>query len=250
MGLEDGKSNQKGIWDKKPAVSKLDKEFTIKFNPRKVLKYFVLLAIFLSVFGVGRISAESASCGLSDISSFFTSFTGPDSPSGNVVAETTEEVVKEEVVTKEPVKLETPVKEEVVEGAVTENTETDTPVVYTYNKVALAIDDVFKEWKGTWGKLTGIEYSIKNGEEGTVLPGYFVLTIKGYDDIEKKFEVPYTSQKVKMGETLRDSAVISGGFAYSPASININKASIKLLLFDVEGNAMGIATKEINLGVE
>ena len=54
----------------------------------------------------------------------------------------------------------------------------DEVVVVSYSKVAISLDEVYKEWKETWGRTTGIKYTIKNNEIGTIKPHHFMMLIE------------------------------------------------------------------------
>lgn len=267
--MEQRKNDSFGTFEKKASKpnSALDSEFTIKLKPRMVIKTLVLVAIFFSVFYLGRFSATSASCGLSDVSSFFSGiFASSDtpSPSGTVVADTPAAETKlittpasstpEVTAPTEPAVTEPAADSGATAAAVVE-TEPAEEIITTYKKVALAIEGVNKIWKepGVWGRMTGIEYTIKNSELGTIKPAYFTMTVKGYEDMEKRFAVPYTSETVKAGQTLQDAAAIGGspsGFAFNKAQVNLQRVEIKLMMFDAADKVMGLAVREVDLSGE
>lgn len=261
------KNDSFGTFEKKVSKpnSALDSEFTIKLKPRMLIKTVVLVAIFFSVFYLGRFSATSASCGLSDVSDFFGGiFSASDktTPSGTVVlgtpaAEKTELTTPPASSTPEVAAPTEPVADSTTAAAVAEPVaeESNEEIITTYKKVALAIEGVNKIWKepGVWGRMTGIEYTIKNSELGTIKPAYFTMTVKGYDDMEKKFAVPYTSETVKAGQTLQDAAAIGGspsGFAFNKAQVNLQRVEIKLMMFDAADKVMALAVREVDLSGE
>lgn len=255
------KNDSFGTFEKKASKpnSALDSEFTIKLKPRMVIKTLVLVAIFFSVFYLGRFSATSASCGLSDVSSFFSGvFTSSDtpSPSGTVVADTptteTKLITTPASSTPEITAPTEPAADSGATAAAVVETEPAEEIITTYKKVALAIEGVNKIWKepGVWGRMTGIEYTIKNSELGTIKPAYFIMTVKGYEDMEKRFAVPYTSETVKAGQTLQDAAAIGGspsGFAFNKAQVNLQRVEIKLMMFDAADKVMALAVREVDL---
>ncbi len=259
------KNDSFGTFEKKANNhnSALDSEFTIKLKPRMLIKTVVLVAIFFSVFYLGRFSATSASCGLADVSDFFGGiFSASDktTPSGTATADTPVIIATE---TTTPLVSSMPVVTAPVEPAADSSAttaavvepvseESNEEIITTYTKVALAIEGVNKIWKepGVWGRIVGIEYTIKNSEIGTVKPAYFIMTVKGYDDMEKKFAIPYTSETVKAGQTLQDAAAIGGspsGFAFNKAQVNLQRVEIKLMLYDAADKVMALAVREVDL---
>lgn len=259
------KNDSIGTFGKK-TNSALDSEYTIKLKPRMLIKTFVLVAIFVSVFYLGRFSTTSASCGLSDVSDFFGgifSASEKTSPSGTAVLDNpvTETKPATPVASNTP-EVTTPTEPAADSSATTAAVvaepvaeESNEEIITTYKKVAIAIEGVNKIWKepGVWGRMTGIEYTIKNSELGTIKPAYFTMTVKGYDDMEKRFAVPYTSETVKAGQTLQDAAAIGGspsGFAFNKAQVNLQRVEIKLMMFDAADKVMGLAVREIDLSGE
>ena len=222
--------------------SPLDGEITIKLSPRRLLRGSLLILMLVVVFYAGRFSVGAAdyqlpSFSLPDVSGLFSDDAGP---SGLVTAEvnkTNETEVKLE---------ELPPVNDSAEQEEGPETFASAP----YSKVALAVDDLYLDWKGTWGKIKGVSYTIKNNEAGTVKPHHFVMVVEGYDDIEKKFDVSYTSQKVKAGETLKDESAVSGGFAYSAKQIpdgDLTKVRISLFLQDASNNLLAVVHKDVDL---
>lgn len=225
--------------------SSLDGEITIKLSPRRLLRGSLLIMMLIAVFYVGRFSVGAAACQLPSFSlpDFSGLFSSDDaSPSGLATAEVNE--------TKETeVKLEE-LQPAPVNGSAEQEESPETFASAPYSKVALAVDDIYLDWKGTWGKIKGLSYTVKNNEAGTVKPHHFVMVVEGYDDIEKKFDVSYTSQKVKAGETLKDEAAVSGGFAYSPKQIpdgDLTKVRISLFLQDASDNLIAVVHKDVDL---
>ena len=71
--------------------SRLDREVTISLSPRKFLRGFLLVAMLLAVFYVGRFSVGATVCQLPDFSNFMNIFSSDAAnPSGLAVAETEE----------------------------------------------------------------------------------------------------------------------------------------------------------------
>ena len=228
--------------------SALDGEITIRLNARKVLRGSLLVLMLVVVFYVGRLSAgpapEAPSFDFSGLTDLFSS--DDASPSGLAVSEvneTKEESAPVETALEEP---ETATENESTESE-PEGPET---FVTSYTGVALSLDEAYIDWKETWGKITGISYTIKNNEAGSIKPHHFVMLIEGYDDIEKKFDVAYTSQKVKAGETLKDESAVSGGFAYSPKQIpdgDLTKVKVSLFLYDASDKLIASHHRDVNL---
>ena len=119
-----------------------------------------------------------------------------------------------------------------------------------YSKVTISLDGVYKDWKGTWGKIKGVKYTVTNNEEGTIKPHHFAMIVEGYEDGEKHFDVGIASQRMKSGQTLSDEAAVSGGFAYSPVAIpdgDLSKVRISLFLQDADSETIASVHQEVDL---
>ena len=214
-----------------------DRELTIKFNPRKLMKFSLVFVVLILVFFAGRWTAPDGAPAdvADDKSGFWSSLTGifsDDDPTGAV---TQKEEVKAEK-KEEPKKEEKKEKEEKVE-----------PIITTYSKVAISLGQPTTKWYGNWGKITHLQYTIKNNEAGTIKPAYFLMTLKGYDDIEKKVPVSAGSLTIKSGQVSSAKVEIPSGYAYNPASINLNKAVIITTLRDGTQKPMASAVKNLVL---
>lgn len=233
------------------------KEITITLKPWKLVRGILVLVVLLGVFFAGRLSAGEGSV-LPDFSTYFSSDTGP---SGLATGDAKE--AEEQEADKEEIQEEAPVKENVTEVQLTGSEEVAPEVVEEvkdegpenviyedYSKVTLSLDGVYKDWKGTWGKIKGVKYTITNNEAGTIKPHHFSMIVEGYEDGEKLFDVSYTSQKVKAGQTISDEAAVTGGFSYSPVTIpdgDLTKVRISLFLLDVGSETIASAHKEVDL---
>ncbi|MEK6905964.1 MAG: hypothetical protein AABX24_06185, partial [Nanoarchaeota archaeon] len=212
--------------DKPQQEKSRGKEITITLKPWKMVKGFLVLVLLLGIFFAGRFSAGEDSV-LPDFSKYFSQDAGPSGlVTGDTEAEETEASPAEvEVATPEEQNKteELALVEESSENA--SETAEEVPkapekiISEEYSKVTLSLDGVYKDWKGTWGKIKGVKYTITNNEEGTIKPHNFAMIVEGYEDGEKHFDVSYTSQRIKSGQVLVDEAAVSGGFAYSAVSI-------------------------------
>ncbi|MEW5897460.1 MAG: hypothetical protein AB1668_07230 [Nanoarchaeota archaeon] len=129
-----------------------------------------------------------------------------------------------------------------------ETEEVEEIVITDYKYVKLTLDSVYKKWMGTWGKITGIEYTIVNNEGGTIKPHHFIIIVEGYPDVNKEFIVPYTTEKIKSKVTLKDSAAVSGGFAYNEKTAgDLTGVDIQLYLYDASGKVIASTLKSVNL---
>lgn len=242
----------------KSSQPKESKEITIRLRPWKMAKVLLVVVLLLGVFYAGRLTAGNTSLELPDFSKYFSSEAGP---SGLVTGDAAEN--KSETGSAE---LAAEVKEESPEAApeVASNTSTeevqpedDTPEKFTtegYSQVTLSLDHVYKDWKGTWGKIKGIEYTITNNEVGTIKPHHFIMLVEGYDagenKNEKHFDVGIASQKVKSEQALTDEAAVSGGYAYNAVSMpdgDLTKVMISLVLVDVNWEIIASIHQEVNL---
>lgn len=252
-------SKEKEPKQKKEQQPRQRGEIVIRLNGWKVLKGLGVMMLLLAIFFAGRFSAGSSSLDLPDFSSFFSQDAGP---SGLVTGEAPEgesEALAEPQAAEVPPgddsangseSLSDPVPSEEAEGVEEVEEKPETFVTEEYSLVTLSMDDVYKEWKGTWGKIIGVRYTITNNEKGTVKPHHFVMVVEGYEDGEKHFDVGIASQKVKTEQSVSDEAAVTGGFAYSPVSIpdgDLKKVRISLILQDVNNEAMASVHQEMDL---
>ncbi len=271
--MKDTKDIKSSIWDK---------EVQVRIRPGKILKGLVFIMLLVSIFYLGRLTApessnsvtvaattaavtetaqkESASSFLSTLTGFITGLL----PSSD---EKTTETKKEVAVTPasgestptaaSTATTETPASnataspnETVVAAANTDNSvET---IVTTYSKVAVSLNDVIKDWKGTWGKIVKIDYTIKNNEAGTIKPAYFIMLVEGYDTgdsaIPKKISLPLSSQSIKAGESYSLVINVPQGFAYNAITTgDLSNVRVTLQLYDSADKLMGTYNNEFNL---
>ncbi|MBU0459595.1 MAG: hypothetical protein KKH52_04140 [Nanoarchaeota archaeon] len=236
----------------------MDDGFTLKIKPKIIIKWVVLLLIFVSVFYLGRLTAAPGTTILEETpiikeeTSFITSLSGfftsiiPDLGSEEVEMTTedspTEETTVEET-TEEAAEVE-PEPETTTEAG------EDEDVVTTYSKVELEFQDITADWKNTWGKITKVKYKITNGELGTIKPDHFIMIVDGYtEDFEQKtIPLPISSQTIRSGTAVSTLANVPSGFAYSPIEVgDINNAIITLQLYDVSGNLIDAKSKPFDL---
>lgn len=143
--------------------------------------------------------------------------------------------------------IEAPTTAATAETAVEEE-----PVLTSYSKVAISLNDAIYDWKGTWGKITKIDYTIKNNEAGTVKPSYLIMLVEGYDTTEnmirKKISVPLSGQTIKAGQAYNQVANVPQGFAYNKITAgDLNDVRITLTLFDSADKQMGQFSGGFNL---
>ena len=249
----------------KSSPEKKPREITITLKPWKLMKGFTILVFLLGIFLLGRWSTGADSFSVPDFSAMFSQDSGPSGlvtgdaqASGDSAPESTATEAPPEVPAEEPVpktsQSEAATEVETTAPTDTGSVESDVPekvVEGSYSKVSLSIDGVYKDWKGTWGKIKGVKYTITNHEDGTIKPHHFVMVLEGYiDHGEKIFDVSYTSQKVKAGETLSDESAVSGGYAYSPTQLpdgDLKKVHVTLVLVDADGITIASADQDVDL---
>ncbi len=237
--------------------SALDQEIQIRIRPRSVLKGSISVIILLLVFFLGRWSVDTTSL----------------EPAAVVEIEEAEEleVAEEENSSSDSgitgwfAKLFTSSDEDEVTNAAVaetsntanttqdgteavntaENTTPEIPaaaeeaIITTYTKVALAINDVDIEWKETWGKITKVDYTIKNKEDGTIKVDHLGMLVEGYDDFEKKIPLPLSSKTIKAGETASSKVMVPQGFSYSEVTAgDLSAVEITFTLYDADNKAI------------
>ena len=272
--------------------SKLDREMTIniRLRPRKLLKGGIFLIMFVVVFYLGRLTAgpvEETLTGTTSVAAE-TSLAAAETVTekamekeswlsgmksavtGFVTGLLPDFTEKETEAIKDNVSVSTGENVTVTAAAVTEvvtetapesvtNTtanasqaETTGTTITSYSKVAVALNDVVKEWKGTWGKITKMDYLIKNNEEGTIKPGYFIMLVEGYDNqenmIKKKIPLPLSAQTLKAGGSYSLIINVPNGFAYNQVTAgDLADVRITLNLYDASDKLMGSFNKGFDL---
>jgi len=234
------KTEKNPVKENKPKV--WDKEVAIKVKPWSLVKGFFVIAIIVAIFFLGRFSIDPPEFGVL----------------GFAVHDTTTELTEEttpEVKDTEPVAEETPIEEETIpveappeEEIVDEEPEKEEVIITKYSKVALSINSAATDWKGTWGKITGLHYTIKNNEDGTIKPEYVIMTVEGYGDAEKKASLPKTSFTIKKGEKHTGLITIPNGFAYNEKTAgNLESVEVKIYLYDENDHVVTMHKGEFNL---
>ena len=238
-------SKKHNIWGKKSSKTEdkknkprvWDKELDIKLKPWHLLKGLFIVALFVGVFFLGRFSMDMPELGLSGLA------VGDSVELAEEEEEVPEEPAAEEV--KEEVKEEEPPAEVVEEEPEEEEEEV---IVTKYSKVALSITKPVIDWKGTWGKITGLQYTIKNSEVGTIKPGYIVMTVDGYHDVEKNAPIPKASWTIKKGEKHSGVIIIPNGFAYNEKTAgSLDSVGIKIYLYDENDKVMTVHQNSFDL---
>ena len=254
----------KKVAKEQPATAKHhfldDKAITIKLNPRQFVKWVVVILLFVSVFYFGRLTVGDT-CTLeatapdvvdsptfiSGISGFFTKII-PNFTDEEITTDTTEDtdpIDEEETPSadEEEAPAEDPVEPEPVPVA-------DEPIITTYTKVELSLEDITIDWKGTWGKVTKFKYKIVNKESGTIKPSYIVMRMEGYDDelAFKKITLAKGSQTIGSLKAIGSTATFPSGFAYNELETgDLSTVQITLQLYDEDGALMDAISKNMDL---
>jgi hypothetical protein len=238
----------------------LDKEIDIDFklNPRKAIKGTVIVVIVLFIFFLGRLSAPEYSPITEEIiveeksggfGKFFSSFTGLFLSDESLDAEAPETNETEPPVEEETTEEAEETIEE-TEETVEEEEEEELIITSPYSKVSFAIKNVRVEWMETWGKITFLDFTLKNNEGGTVKPAYFSMMVEGYPDesSRKKVPLPLDCQEVKSKISITSSVNVPGGFNYHPKTTgNLDDVEIRFILFDFEDKPMASYRKNFDL---
>ena len=260
--------------------SLMDKEVTIKLNPRKALKFGLCFIVLLGVFFLGRCTAGESSSGSSleaaapvvESSESSFSFAGffsglfeedgsdtekPASTQGtNSNGSTTEgtgtttaaTTADSDAASGTAADTDDSDTDSATADAAATTSATDEEIVTTYTKVDLAMGSVKFIWKGTWGKVTDVEYTLTNGEAGTIEADHFLLLVEGYDDFEKKIPIPLSKQKIKANTKLTTLAKVPNGFAYNAVSAGeLSAVTVTLILVDPTGKTIDQVVKDVSL---
>ncbi len=273
---EPKKRKEKKQKETKNDLPLLKEEVTIKLHPRKIIKWSIIILVVILAFFLGRLSVgdgeqpsptpeeiieepevDAEPGFFSKISNFFGGLFSRSSEDNITTAsengtiaipqnETAPET--EETETSPPEVNTTP---ETDTNPSTEEQTQEGTIVTEYNVVELTLKDVKIDWKTTWGKVTRLEYSIKNNEDGTIKPEYFLMSMEGYGDYEKEVPLPYTSKKIPAHSSASSMATIISGFSYSELSCgDLTNVKIVLSLYDINDTLMDSYEKEFNLQEE
>lgn len=229
----------KSVEQKQRKESLLDKE--IRINPRAIFRGFTLVILLFAVFMAGRWSIDSPQMDITGLVTF------ADNIKEKVATEPVEEVVVEETTEEVVAQLDPPVEEEEVieeEPAVEEE-----DIITTYNNVEFVVSDVNIDWKGTWGKVSQITYTIINNEEGTIEPDHLIMQIlPAYEDIEKKIPLPLSAKSLKSGQKYSHTINIPSGFAYNELTVgSLTSVPITVYLEDDSNKRLDGHTSGFNL---
>lgn len=243
-----------------PKVPLSEREYQISLNPMKIVKVIAIILLLVGVFYLGRVTAvgvegDGISGFATGVSALFADDEAPAEEEVEVEAEV-EEIVEE--VTEE----EAPPAEEEQEEVVEEEAESDEPVVEeekelppeviitNYNNVAVSLDDVQIDWKGTWGKITEVVFSIKNNERGTIQPDYIKVHIQGYDEKgARKADIHPLAKSIRSGQKLTQIRTrLSSPYSYSETVVgDLMGVPVVIFLYDAGDNLIMSATSSMNL---
>ena len=259
--------------ESKPKAKKREVTINFTLDSHKAMKWGLVALLIIMVFFAGRLTGGSSvdtavvtedvddGSFVSSVSGFFTSLfsVNGDSDSALTGAATTEKEVETEAMLEEETDdvvedIEETVEnseetEDIVEEEVTEDPKEET-IITDYNSVALAINEVQFDWKGTWGKITKLKYTIKNNEGGTIKPEYITIMVEGYPEegSMKKAPVAPSSRSVKSKTAVSSVAAVTGGFSYSKTEIgDLSDVIVTAVLYDASGKQMATYSKGFNL---
>ena len=260
-----------------------EREITIKIKPRKIIQVALIILILLVVFYLGRFSAGDSSgdswSGF-DLNWNFSS-SGDDDTMAKVesdkVVDTSPEGVSESAETSdsdetksadessdaadesstedsEDTALDSDTADETADVAADSTESTGATLeeqgfTTTYDDVSIVLDSIEHEWKGTWGKITTVSFTIKNKENGPVKMDHLGMTVEGYGEFEKVLPISASVQQVQKMTQVSSKVGVPSGFGYKAvAAGDLSNVQITIVLYDAESGKMGTATKEFNLG--
>lgn len=245
-----------------------EREIRIKVSPKRVLKLASFFVLLIFAFYLGRwtmpesVATEAVVVEAPEESSESSfSFTGW--VTGLFAGDGEEEVNATEPATATaPAASESAPAEPTTDATVPATTNTtpasstptgaaaadDGDVITTYNKVALALTAVKKDWKETWGKVTSFDLTVKNNEDGTVKSSYIIMNMEGYDDYDKRI---IFGQTIKAGKTLQYTIPVPKGFSYkggTPGGAgDLSSVDITIQLYDASNKLISTTTNAMNL---
>lgn len=215
-----------------------DREIHLSIKPWKLFKFFMVLVLLSGLFFTGRWSAA-----------------GTEGMFGFSDSAPTAAVVTEKVTAPPPVveKAAEPTKEAVTAAVTTPiaevpKTGTSEAIITKYSKVALATSSVKLEWHETWGKIMQLVLTIKNNEAGTIKPSYLIMNVEGYDDFDKRIDLPKTIQTIKSGEKIEGTVNVLNGFAYNKVTTGeLGTVRVIVKMYDDKDTVITSYEREFNL---
>jgi len=229
----------------------LDKEMSIKINPRGFLKFCAIMVVLMLVFFAGRFStgtieiSEDNGSWLTGFGSWLTgSFSGVDSV--DAITKDTETVEKvnadEPVIKEEPKVIPTEVPK------VKETSDEPEIIITKYAGSQLILNNVKVDWKDTWGKIIQLDYTIINGEDGTIKPSYIGFKVEGYGEFEKKMPLPTSGKTVKKDQRFEAITNVPKGFAYKESTTgDLGSVNVIANLYDANDNVIGTSISDFSL---
>ena len=229
----------------------LDKEMSIKINPRGFLKFCAIMVVLMLVFFAGRFStgtieiSEDNGSWLTGFGSWLTgSFSGVDSV--DAITKDTETVEKvnadEPVIKEEPKVIPTEVPK------VKETSDEPEIIITKYAGSQLILNNVKVDWKDTWGKIIQLDYTIINGEDGTIKPSYIGFKVEGYGEFEKKMPLPTSGKTVKKDQRFEAITNVPKGFAYKESTTgDLGSVNVIANLYDANDNVIGTSIGDFSL---
>ncbi len=225
--------------DRETREKKPDREIHLSIKPWKLFKFFIVLILLSSLFFAGRWSVTGAD-------GLFSS--SVKAPTAAVVVANTPTPVKAEAVAVVPPAVEvntTPTAAAVVDAPKDSTSEV---IIIKYSKVALATSGAKVEWHETWGKINQLALTIKNNEAGTIKPSYLIMNVEGYDDFDKRIDLPSALQVVKAGEKVEATVNVPSGFAYNQVTAgDLANVHVLVKMYDDKDTAITSYDREFNL---
>jgi len=121
-------------------------------------------------------------------------------------------------------------------------------IITKYSKVALATSGAKVEWHETWGKINQLALTIKNNEAGTIKPSYLIMNVEGYDDFDKRIDLPSALQLVKAAEKVEATVNVPNGFAYNQVTAgDLANVHVLVKMYDDKDTVITSYDREFNL---
>jgi len=206
----------------------------------------LMLVFFAGRFSTGTIEiSEDNGSWLTGFGSWLTgSFSGVDSVDAITKdTETVEKVNADELVIKEEPKV---IPTEVPK--VKETSDEPEIIITKYAGSQLILNNVKVDWKDTWGKIIQLDYTIINGEDGTIKPSYIGFKVEGYGEFEKKMPLPTSGKTVKKDQRFEAITNVPKGFAYKESTTgDLGSVNVIANLYDANDNVIGTSIGDFSL---
>ena len=208
------------------------------FNPMKILKFSFLFVLLVASFFLGKYTTGTLFGDEESVSGL--AIVEPGVVEVNTNTETNSAAAEETIVEEEA-----PVNETVEETVEVVEEVKEEELITTYSKVALSLDEIESELKSAadekprWGVINKIKYTIKNSENGKIMPKYLVIMTPANRDYEKDVKVSEEAEELFSTEIVSEWGELERPFSFNEKTVgNLEKVKLILTLYDYNDKIM------------